>query len=132
MKVLVASKRTQGMRNWDMSFTIDGELVMRPPGSCDCPDCPCEREMIGVGSRAGTTTFTVADRADLDVVTYRQMLRDELVACGWVLDEPDERWLADFADRHLTAAARFDVGDVLEIGDDRTVVRRIGSGQSAS
>ena len=132
MKVLVASKRTQGMREWDMSYTIDGELVMRPPGSCDCPDCPCEREMIGVGSRAGTTTFTVVDQVELDVATYRAMLRDELVTCGWVLEEPDERWMKEFADRHLADAARFDVGELLEIGNDRTVVRRTGSDASTT
>lgn len=112
------------MREWDMCFALEGELVMRPPVSCDCPDCPCERDMIGLGSRSGTTTFTVADLPEIGLGEYREMLRGELVTCGWVLDEPDEVWLERFADRHLQHAAGFEPGDVLEIGDDRRVVRR--------
>ena len=107
-----------------MCFALEGELVMRPPVSCDCPDCPCEREMIGLGSRSGTTTFTVADLPDLSLGSDREMLCGELVDCGWVLDEPNEMWLRRFADRHLKNAAGFDVGEVLDIGDDRSVVRR--------
>lgn len=124
VKVLVATKRTQGMRDWDMCFALDGELVMRPPGSCDCPNCPCEREMIGLGSRSGTTTFTVADLPHLNLESYRAMLCDELVTCGWVLEKPDEMWLARFIARHLQEAERFEVGAVLEIGGDLTVVQR--------
>lgn len=124
VKVFVASKRTQGMRDWDMCYAIDGELVMRPPVSCDCPDCPCERDMVGLGSRAGTTTFTVTDRVDLDVATYRALLSDALLESGWVTGEPDDEWLVSFAERHLAPAARFEIGDALEIGDDRTFVRR--------
>ena len=127
MKVLVATKRTQGMRQWDMSYTVDGELVMNPPVACDCPDCPCEREMIGLGSHSGTTTFTVGDLPELDVATYRDLLRGELVKCGWVDEEPTDEWMAKFADEHLAAAARFEVGDVLEIGKGRSVVRRKSS-----
>lgn len=112
------------MRQWDMSYTVDGELVMNPPVSCDCPDCPCDREMIGVGSRSGTTTFTVSDVPGLDVDTYQDLLRDELVKCGWVMDEPGSKWMAQFVDEHLAAAAQFEVGDVLEIGKRRQVVRR--------
>jgi len=124
VKVLVATKRTQGMRQWDMSYTVDGELVMNPPVSCDCPDCPCEREMIGLGSRSGTTTFTVSDLPEFDVGTYRELLRGELVRCGWVEEEPTDEWMAQFAEEHLAAAAPFEVGDVLEIGKGRSVVRR--------
>ena len=124
MKVLVATKQTQGMRQWDMSYTVDGELVMNPPVSCDCPDCPCDREMIGLGSRSGTTTFTVSDVPGLDVDTYQGLLRRELVTCGWVEVEPPDEWMARFADEHLAAAALFEVGEVLEIGKGRGVVRR--------
>ncbi len=124
MKVLVATKRMQGMRQWDMSYTVDGELVMNPPVSCDCPDCPCEREMIGLGSRSGTTTFTVSDLPEFDVDTYRDLLRGELVTCGWVEEEPTDEWMSQFADEHLAAAAPFEIGDVLEVGKGRSVVRR--------
>ena len=124
MKVLVATKRTQGMRQWDMSYTVDGELVMNPPVSCDCPDCPCEREMIGLGSRSGTTTFTVSDLPGFDLDTYRDLLRGELLASGWVEEEHSGEWMARFAVEHLAAAGQFEVGDVLEIGKGRSVVRR--------
>jgi hypothetical protein len=80
--------------------------------------------MIGLGSRSGTTTFTVADLPDLSLSSYREMLCSELVTCGWVLDEPDELWLTRFARRHLREADEFEVGAVLEIGDDHRVVRR--------
>ena len=122
--MLTATRRTQGMRPWDMSYTVDGELVMNPPVSCDCPDCPCEREMIGLGSRSGTTTFTVSELPEFDVATYRDLLRDELLVCGWVEEEPTDEWMVQFADEHLAAAAPFQVGDVLEISRRRRVVRR--------
>lgn len=131
MKVIIATKETQGMRVWDMCYALEGELVMRPPVECHCPDCPCERDMVGLGSRAGTTTFTVADRPHIDIDSYREILRDELVATGWVDDEPDQEWLERFVDRHLKFAAGFEVGAVLEIGDDRTVVSRKRPGQPA-
>lgn len=123
MKVLIATKETQGMRVWDMCYALEGELVMRPPVECHCPDCPRERELVGLGSGAGTTTFTVADRPHIDIDSYREMLRDELVAT-WVNGEPDQAWMRRFADRHRGFAAGFEVGAVLEIGDDRTVVPR--------
>jgi hypothetical protein len=88
--------------------------------------------MIGLSSRAGTTTFTVADRPGLDMDMYREMVCDELVACGWVLDEPEDRWLSRFVDRHLGAAAAFEVGALLEIGDDRRFVPRTRPEQPAT
>jgi hypothetical protein len=132
VKVLVATNHTQGMRAWDICCALEGELVMRPPVTCDCPDCPCEREMVGLSSRAGTTTFTVADVTGLDSDMYREMVCDELVACGWVLNEPEDTWLSRFVDRHLKAAGAFEVGALLEIGDDRSFVPRMRPEQPAT
>ncbi len=126
MKVLVATKQTQGQRPDDFSYTLVGELVRIPAVICDCPDCGCERAMEGLASHKATTTFTVAERTDLEPVDYRRILLDHLLDGGWVIggpDDPENAWVGEYIERHLGLAAHFEVGDVLEIRNDRVEVR---------
>ena len=123
MKVLVATRRTQGQRPDDFCFTLDGELVSLPVVVCKARDCGCERSMGGTATKRGTTTFTVADRAEIDVGIYRRLLRDDLVTGGWIDEQQQDRWIDDHIDRHLAIVAVFDVGDVLEIREGM-VIRR--------
>jgi hypothetical protein len=134
MKVLVATSQTQGQRSDDFSFTLAGELVRWPAVLCDCPDCGCERAMEGLASHKATTTFAVADRTDLEPDDYRRILIDHLLDGGWVVggpDDPDTAWVREFIERHVAVAAEFEVGDVLEIRNDRIKVRRVSRRSSS-
>jgi hypothetical protein len=126
MHVLVATRQTQGQRDDDFSWTVEGELVRLPGMHCDCPGCGCDRAMAGLSSSRATTTVQVIDRADVDVGAFRSVLHDALVREGWVTpgDAEGEAMAVAWADEHLQAAARFHPGTVLELRDGHLVVRR--------
>ena len=130
MNVLVATKRTQGQRPDDFSYTLAGELVRLPAVVCDCPDCGCERAMEGLASHKATTTFTVVERADLEPAEYGRILLDHLLDGGWVVggpDDPENTWVGEYIEQHLGLAAHFEVGEVLEIRNGRVQVRDVSS-----
>lgn len=125
MKVLVATSRTQGQRADDYHWALDGELV-RLPGLV-CPDrlCGCARGLAGLGSSQATTTAEVVNRPDLDEDTYAGMLHSALVREGWLHNTPDDVEAArDWALEHLSLAARFPTGAVVELRDDHLRQRR--------
>ena len=126
MKVLVATSHTQGQRPDDFCHTLEGELVRLPVVVCDCPDCGCERAVEGLASHKATTTFTIAERADLDADGYRSLLAEHLVDGGWVVGTPgtaEAAWVNDFVDQHLLVTARCTIGDVLEVRNDQIRLR---------
>lgn len=126
MRIFVATRETQGMREDDFSWTVDGELVRFPGLTCDDPGCGCERSMAGLASSRATTTFKVDVRSGLDRAGYRAAIRDALSREGWIepgTADDDARWVDDWADEHLAAAALFPVGTVLELCDGRLVPR---------
>lgn len=67
MKLLTATSRTQGQRDNDFTFCIEGELVIVGPVFCEAdqedPDggCGCGRSFGGLNSDKGTTTAVVSD-----------------------------------------------------------------------
>jgi hypothetical protein len=72
MKVLVATRRTQGERPGDFSWTIDGELVHFPVVVCArdrratktgrrLGGCGCGRAFSGMNSHRSGTTAEVAE-----------------------------------------------------------------------
>lgn len=70
MYVLEATKETQGERDDDYVWTIDGELVFIPPLGCRTPDCGCDRDFAGMTSHRATTTARIMERPDMDVDAY--------------------------------------------------------------
>ena len=66
MKVFVATKEGQGLRQNDFSHAEEGELVLFSYG-CDRDKdnvdggCGCRRSMDGFKTLSGTTTFKVVD-----------------------------------------------------------------------
>lgn len=128
MKLLVATKETQGKRKTDFCHATEGELVA-PHFDCDGEKidgpCGCRRSVSGIVSRKATTTFKVAD---LNLTERKAFLRFRrgLVDGGW-----DKFWtsaelaqiaLADFKMMQVIAEAH-PVGTVLERRGDRYNVR---------
>jgi hypothetical protein len=117
MKVLTATAETQGARDNDFDWTIDGELVwigivcakdQRDP---DRGGCGCGRAFAGLSSHRATTTAQVSDldltRGDV-IAAYAGYL--ESAGYG-VFAEAD---LADEVDEMLEAVAGWRTGEIIE------------------
>jgi hypothetical protein len=126
MKVLIATKKGQGIRDNDFSFVPEGDLV-RYGFDCDGEEvdgsCGCRRSLAGMRNLKGTTTFKVAD-LPLTAEAYQKELlasfrrglqglpKKEIdKAAKEVLDDGT---LQHESERLLKIAARFPVGTVLE------------------
>lgn len=131
MKILVATKDTQGQRASDFSFTNEGELVCRDIicGRGDEEDldggCGCQRSMVGLVTRKGTTTVKVVSRkmtrADLVnslVASYARAYRLGVTDADLVRAQEQE------ADELIRIANRFKIGDVLEIRGHKMRARK--------
>jgi hypothetical protein len=131
MKILVATKDSQGQRASDFSFTNAGELVCRSiicgGGDEDNLDggCGCQRSMVGLVTRKGTTTVKVVSRkmtrADLVnslVASYARAYRLGLIDADMVQAQEQE------ADELIRIANRFKIGDVLEIRGRKIQARK--------
>ena len=74
MKILVATKETQGFRDSDFSWAREGELV-RFDSECDRDKnridggCGCRRSMVGLETGRATTTFKVVE---MDITTEKK------------------------------------------------------------
>ena len=123
MKVFVASGPGEKKRSDDFSWTVNGELVSLPLDTCDCPDCGCERAVAGLGSSKGTTTFAVLDNPELDAAGYVRAFSDAMKRQGWLKEDGDDGWLAEWAGEHLRLATGFSPGQVLEIDGHRIRAR---------
>lgn len=90
MRYLVATKETQGQRNNDFSFTIEGELVKLgfECGIDEDPDseCGCRRSMEGIDSLKGTTTIKIAEVDLTSSEILQELIMSEKVS-GWRVDE---------------------------------------------
>lgn len=124
MKVLVATRETQGVREDDYCWTVEGELVRLPGLACDCPDCGCDRGMAGLSSSRATTTAKVVNREDLDPQSYGVLLCDALTREGWVSNNGmSEEEAYEWAREHLEFAAFFAEGTVVELRNDQLRAR---------
>ncbi len=133
MKVLTATNQTQGWRDSDFCWTVEGELVLLPPLECERAsiddDCGCRRSMAGLVSHRATTTIKVADREELDPDTYFIVISDGLEGQGYVtkklMEDPDvNEWLGDVTNELMGIAEPFAVGTILERRGDLVTVRR--------
>jgi hypothetical protein len=122
MKVLVATKKCQGMRLNDFSYTTDGELV-RYGFDCDGEtidgSCGCLRSLIGFDSLKGTTTFRIAEQ-DLSMQKITGLIRQSLIKSGYIsktLTKDDKDILSITVKETLNLWKLFDpypIGAVLE------------------
>lgn len=124
MKVLVATTETQGARDDDFCWAVDGELVYLPFLTCATPGCGCDRAFAGLASSKATTTAMVVERDAIQLTTYALVLRDGLARQGWVADSSDyEHWLADFVCLHSEVATAFPDETIVELRDDHVRAR---------
>ena len=119
MRVLTATNETQGWRDDDFCWTVEGELVLLPPIECADRECGCSRGMAGAASHRGTTTVKVIERADLNAAGYQELITDALQSSGYVtealLSDPEvKEWVRGEASSLTRMAAAFPVGTVLE------------------
>jgi len=123
MKVLVATKETQGKRKNDFSYTDSGEPV-RFAFECDGESvdgrCGCRRSMCGMNSLKATTTVQVKNEK-LSLKEYKSKIQKSLQKGGWNLTE---KIIADEAKELLRIANHFPEGTVLEKRGDGFAARK--------
>ncbi len=117
MKVLVATRRTQGDRPTDFVWTTDGELVSFPSVVCvrdrEDPDggCGCGRSWSGLNShRAGTTAEVV--ELEMTREDYITAIASSVHQGGWTSEEKPAA-VTELANELLDIADSYPVGAVL-------------------
>ena len=128
MKVLVATKDTQGRRKTDFCWTEEGELV-KFGFECDSdekPDdrCGCRRSFSGMVSRKATTTAKVVERDHGREVLIEDVKRAMKKSYPNTFGEAElTRYATEEADELIQIANTFEVGDVLEKRGDTIQTR---------
>jgi hypothetical protein len=124
MKILVATKKGQGVRGSDFNWCEENEPV-RLGFECDRdrwtgPDggCGCRRAFSGVRSHQATTTAMVAEVPDLTPALYAKMFNCSLADGGFsdtvAMKKASEEWALDMAKQLAAAAEGCELGDVVE------------------
>lgn len=88
MRVVVATRESQGARTDDFDWCLDGELVWvaEPCGrdrQGDRHSCGCGRAFAGMASHRSTTTAVVRNLPQLTRVEFEATLRVSLTDQGW-------------------------------------------------
>ncbi len=115
MKVLVATRRSQGLEPDDYSWTVEGELVTPVVSECSSPTCGCDRGFAGLASHRATTTAEVIE-LDLDPAALREVVRCSLTDQGWLRflgDAEAHELVTDHVETILEVAAALPVGTVV-------------------
>ena len=116
MKVLVATRITQGDHDGDYSWTVDGELVTPASPPCSNAECGCLRGFAGLGSSRATTTAMVVDLPHVDDYVLTNAVLDSLTRGGWLnivgLGGQLEM-IDDHVDTIMTVASRYPVGTIV-------------------
>lgn len=131
MKLLTATRITQGVRQTDYSWTTEGELVFVQEISSDCDDLPgvdtgVSRGFAGLSSHRATTTALVRD-LPLTRQDVREALRGYLEATGFagtMTADELEAVLDEEVDAMIRIGGHWPVGAVVE--RDRTLMRSRG------
>ena len=126
MKVLVATRRTQGARPGDFHWGIDGELVwISEPCATDRRrlgrGCGCGRSFAGLASHRAVTTAEVRDLPQMTIADYERTLAEGLADAGW-----PPSWAPEMARDQARLADGWDEGAVIERDLDTFTERLIG------
>jgi len=126
MKLLVSTRKGQGVRGNDFCFVPDGDPVHIMPFGCDGEivdgPCGCKRSAGGILNGKGTTTFTVAEVPEIkDVDDLEGLLISSYSRGGWLNKRSGEAENKEFlghirkeARRLEALALKFRPGQVLE------------------
>ncbi|MCD0446367.1 hypothetical protein LO763_22385 [Glycomyces sp. A-F 0318] len=127
MRVLTATSRTQGQRDNDYHWCVEGELVFAAPFVCDADaadpngGCGCGRGFAGLSSMKATTTAQVRD-LDVTEAGVDVAVRSYLAQAGWAA-QMTEGDLAASVTVTIAAAGWFPAGTVVERRLDDVRVR---------
>lgn len=120
MKILVATRETQGQRGNDFCWCNEGELVAFSTFECDREkvdgSCGCKRSMVGMSSSKATTTMKVVTSI-LSPTDLKEILRDTLRKGGWLTNMPEseiEEWVERDSKKLLGLTSVFQVDDIVE------------------
>lgn len=131
MKLLTATSLTQGERDNDYHWCVEGELIRFDVvcgRSARNPDdrCGCGRGFAGMSSMRATTTALVRD-LPMERLDVQIALAASLHAAGYLANPNDLAAVADEAEELIGIAYAFDVGDVIERRLDLLRVRASSS-----
>jgi len=123
VKLLTATSSTQGYRDNDFDFCVEGELVHigeSCAGEHPDPDgpCGCGRSFIGLNSHAATTTVLIRELPGFTPADYVEALRSSLQQQG-----RDASHVIHEAAALYTLARQFPAGTVLERRLDEIAAR---------
>jgi hypothetical protein len=129
MKVLVATKESQGVRSNDFNFVPEGELVKF---SFECDDdgidgnCGCKRSMSGMVTHKGTTTMKVIDLK----ITEEQIIKvltESYKKGGWykALGKGAKAAILDEVKELLSIAKHFPLNTIIEKRGDDIQARKL-------
>ena len=129
MKILVATRDTQGARRNDFCHAQDGEVLFHG-FECDKErvdgPCGCKRSFSGMTTLKAATTFKVVE-AEITRAQFTERLTDALVKGGWFnrpLDTGDATVLSSITGMMLGIADAFPAGTVLERRGKKIVARK--------
>ena len=123
MKLLTATCSTQGYRDNDFDFCVEGELVrIESPCATDRHDpdgpCGCGRSFDGLNSHQATTTAMIRDIPGFTPADYVEALRSSLDQQGW-----DAAHAVHEAAELYTLAQQWPAGTILERRLDQVAAR---------
>jgi hypothetical protein len=124
VKLLTATNLSQGYRDNDFDFCVEGELVhIDPPCAKDRRDpdgpCGCGRSFGGLNSHYATTTAMIRDLDGFTEADYVEALRSSLDQQGW-----DSSQAVHEAAALYCLAQHWPAGTVLERRLDQIAARR--------
>lgn len=113
MRIVVATGLTQGAREDDYNFCVEGELIwIQEPcdsGKRDPEDgCGCARGFAGAASHRATSTAYVAD-SDMTLADLVLAFETSLDDGGWPVE-----WADGVAADNVRLAAQFPPGTVID------------------
>ena len=118
MKVLIATKETQGRRKNDFCHAEPPEFLMfgfECDGETVDGECGCRRALVGTSSDQATTTFKVTERVGMTVDGYAKVIFAALERQGWTkLGSGWEQRAIDDARELGRIAAGFPIGAIVE------------------
>ena len=134
MKVLVATKEGQGVRQNDFSWVPEGEIV-HFANECDRDrddvdgHCGCRRAMVGIECGKATTTMKVAELDTTEQRVFERLKRHYME--DWLMDEIRAEKMARDELKDLKRIAKtFRVGAVLEKRGDVVRARKLSTSRT--